>query len=145
MSAHNSLSSRYLEKWLSDCFYIYVAIERYIRLLWATVAEICVSVLMVHNRWTEVAWQPRATVGIGAKTGGEPCGDAVSQAVSLVVSWGVDVLMLMCWCSYVIVRRVIGNPYKSRSTNRIRSLVLFRSDIGRWDTRTLVYPHKLSF
>ena len=51
--------------------------------------------------YTEVAWQPRATVGIHSKTGSESCGDvvsqaAVSQAVSLVVLWGVDVLMSMC-------------------------------------------------
>ena len=55
----------------------------------------CVFVLMVHNRWTEVAWQPRVTVEIRAKSGSEPCGDAVSQTVSLVVLWGVDVFMLM--------------------------------------------------
>ena len=53
-------------------------------------------VLMVHIRSTEVAWQPRATIDVRAKTGSEPCGDAVSQAVSLVVLWGVDEFMLMC-------------------------------------------------
>ena len=37
-----------------------------------------------------------ATIGIRSKTGNETCGDAVSQAVSLVVLWGVDVLMFMC-------------------------------------------------
>ena len=33
---------------------------------------------------------------VRAKTGSESCGDAVSQAVSLVVLWGVDVFMFMC-------------------------------------------------
>ena len=51
---------------------------------------------MVHDRWTEVAWQPRDTIEVCAKTGSKPSGDAGSQAVSLVVLWGVDVFMLMC-------------------------------------------------
>ena len=78
---------------------------------------------MVHDRWTEVAWQPRDTIEIRAKTGSEPSGDTGSQAVSLVVLWGVDVFMLMSSCSFVIVRRMIANLYKTRSTNQFRSLV----------------------
>ena len=49
-------------------------------------------VRMVHAKWIEVDWQPRVVVGIRARTGGEPCGDTWSQAVSLVVSTRTDVL-----------------------------------------------------
>ena len=45
-----------------------------------------VSVLMVHGRWTEVAWQLRVTVGDSRQTGSDPCGGAGSQAFSLSIS-----------------------------------------------------------
>ena len=45
-----------------------------------------VSVLVVHGRWTEVAWQPRVTVGDSRQTGSDPCGGTGNQAVSLSVS-----------------------------------------------------------
>ena len=71
----------------------FVPIEQHIRLLWATVVGMCVLYTIGELR---SAWQPHATVGIRAETGGEPCGDGVSQAVSLVVLWGVEVFMFMC-------------------------------------------------
>ena len=54
---------------------------------------------MVHDRWTEVAWQPRDTIEIRDKPGSKPSDDTVSQAVSLVGLWGVDVLMFMFMCN----------------------------------------------
>ena len=51
-------------------------------------------VCMVHDRWTEVAWQSRVVVGDSRLTGGEPCGDTWSQAVSLVFSKRTDVLQI---------------------------------------------------
>ena len=58
------------------------------------------SVLMVHGRWTEVAWQLRASVGGSRQMGSDPCGDMWSSGVSLGVSWGVDVFT-MCEKDYM--------------------------------------------
>ena len=65
-----------------------------------TVLSVCMDhsggdrcvVCLVHYRWIEVNWQPRVVVGDSRQTGGEPCGDTWSQAVSLVFSKRTDVL-----------------------------------------------------
>ena len=51
-------------------------------------------VCMVHDRWIEVAWQPHVVVGDSRQTGGEPCGDTWSRAVSLAFSKRTDILCI---------------------------------------------------
>ena len=54
-----------------------VATGRYCLFAWATVVGY-VFVCMVHDRWIEVAWQPRVIVGDSRQMGGESCGDTWS-------------------------------------------------------------------
>ena len=51
-------------------------------------------VCMVHDRWIEVAWQTRVVVDDSRQTGGEPCSDTWSRAVSQVFSKRTDVLCI---------------------------------------------------
>ena len=67
------------------CVCVCVAIGRYRWFAWVIVVGIGVSVLMVHGRWTDVAWQPRATVSDSHQTGSDPYGDTGSWAVSLAM------------------------------------------------------------
>ena len=115
-------------------------IGRYCQFVWATVVGIGVL-----YAWFTVGG-PRSPSNraplwvIRARSVANP---AVTRGVRQSL-WGSQGDQTCCSyeikCVMWIVWRVIGNPYKSRSTNRIEYLVLFWKDRSRWDTRMLVYP-----